>query len=109
MEAMRIGSIVRLKPECREAYAALHANVWPALLELFREYHVRNFTIFERDGFLFSYKEYTGTDYAGDMAELCRHPLMREWFRLTDPCQERWPTAEPGALWADGTIWFHMP
>ncbi|WP_309119901.1 L-rhamnose mutarotase [Paenibacillus sp.] len=104
----RIGSIVRLRDGCLDRYVQLHAEVWPELLELFRRHHVRNFTIFHRDGYLFSYKEYTGRDYEGDMAALMQKPLMQEWLRLTDACQEPWRQASPDVLWADGDAVFYM-
>jgi L-rhamnose mutarotase len=86
----------------------LHRDVWPDLLELFQVYHVRNFTVFYHSGYLFSYKEYTGSHYDEDMAKLGEEPLMKQWLALTDPCQMPLASRKPGEFWADTSEIFHM-
>src|SRR4051812_39922852 len=51
-----------------------------------------NFSIFLQrldDGkdYLFAYYEYTGVDYAGDLARLAAEPRNQVWLALCSPCQ----------------------
>ncbi len=104
----RIASVVRLRPEQAEAYRALHATVWPDVLEALARAHVRNYSIFERDGLLFSYLEYHGEDYEADMAALARDDATQRWWKLTDPCQQPLATAAEGEWWAPARELFHL-
>jgi L-rhamnose mutarotase len=104
----RYASVIGLAPEHAEAYRALHAAPWPEVLQTLRRAHVRNYSIFERDGLLFSYLEYTGSDYAADMARVAADEATQRWWTLTDPCQERVPTAADGEWWAPAAEVFHL-
>jgi L-rhamnose mutarotase len=104
----RVASVVHLRPEHAERYRELHAAVWPDVLAALRRAHVRNYSIFERDGYLFSYLEYEGEDYAADMASVAADEATRRWWELTDPCQEPLETVEPGEWWAPATEVFHL-
>ena len=58
-----------------------------------REANIRNFSIYLRklpDGkyYLFSYMEYVGDDFEGDMKRMAANPENQRWWKLTDPCQE---------------------
>lgn len=103
----RYGSIIRLRPEKYEEYKKLHANVWPDLLAKIHECGIRNFTIYHKDGFLFSHYEYVGRDYASDMAKMKADSVTQEWWKLTDPCQEPLETRQPGEWWASMEEVFH--
>ena len=59
----RIATVIRLRPEHEVEYRRLHANVWPGVLATLRRVGVRNYSIFLRDGLLFSYLEYSGDDW----------------------------------------------
>jgi L-rhamnose mutarotase len=104
----RFASVVRLRPEKAAEYRALHADVWPGVLAALRRAHVSNYSIFLRDGVLFSYLEYDGEDYEADMARVAEDPETRAWWELTDPCQQPVETAEPGQWWAPMTEVFHL-
>ena len=104
----RHGSVVNLRPECQEQYRALHADVWPDVLRQIRESNLRNYTIFLRDGMLFSYFEYVGEDLEADLAAMAADPRTQEWWSLTDPCQQPVDTAAPGELWAPLEEVFHV-
>jgi L-rhamnose mutarotase len=84
----RIAAVVRLRPEHQVEYRRLHANVWPGVLATLRRVGVRNYSIFLRDGLLFSYLEYTGDDWTAAQAEIAADPETRRWWQLTDPMQE---------------------
>jgi L-rhamnose mutarotase len=108
MSAGRYASVVGLKPEMEAEYRRLHAEVWPGVLEALRRANVHNYSIFLRDGVLFSYMEYTGTDYVSDMASLAKDQTTRDWWRLTVPCQQAVPTAAEGEWWAPAEEVFHL-
>ncbi|MBK6512258.1 MAG: L-rhamnose mutarotase [Haliea sp.] len=52
-------------------------------------HHIRNYSIFitqlEGKTYLFSYFEYTGTDYEQDMRSVAADPETQRWWRTTDP------------------------
>ena len=104
----RYGSVIKLKPEKLAEYKKLHANVWPEVLKMIRKCNIRNYTIYYRDGFLFSYFEYVGDDFATDMKKMAADPKTQEWWKLTDPCQEPLETRKPGEWWAGMEEFFHV-
>jgi L-rhamnose mutarotase len=103
----RIASVIRVRPEQERTYRELHAAVWPAVLATLRGANITNYSIFLRDGMLFSYLEYTGNDYAADMARIAADPETRRWWALTDPCQQPLDSAAEGEWWAPAEEVFH--
>lgn len=103
----RYGSVIRVKAEKLEEYKELHKKAWPQVLEKIHEVGIRNYSIFFRDGFLFSYYEYIGGDYAADMKKMADDPWTQKWWELTDPCQTPVETAEPGEWWTIMEEVFH--
>jgi len=105
---MRVAAVIRLRPEHEQAYRELHGAVWPEVLAALTRAHVRNFSIFLRDGLLFSYLEYTGGDYAADMAAVAADDATRRWWQLTEPCQQPLDSAAEGDWWAPAEELFHL-
>lgn len=103
----RFGKVIGLRPERREEYLRLHAEVWPAVLATLTACNLRNYSIFLAGEQLFSYVEYVGDDYAADMARMAADPATREWWQLTDPCQRRTADAVPGEWWTPMREVFH--
>jgi L-rhamnose mutarotase len=103
----RYGSVIKVKPEMLEEYKELHANAWPGVLARITASNIRNYTIYYRDGYLFSHYEYWGDDYAADMAEMAKDPITHEWWTRTAPCQEPIETARDGEWWAKMEEVFH--
>lgn len=103
----RYGSVVRLRPEREEEYLLLHADAWPGVLAQISRSNITNFSIFLRDGYLFSYYEYVGEDFAADMAAMGADPETQRWWAITDACQERLTDAAEGEQWAPMTEVFH--
>ena len=103
----RYGSVIRLKPEKLEEYKALHANPWPEVLQMIHACNIRNYTIYHKDGLLFSHFEYIGEDFEVDMKRMAADPKTQEWWKLTDPCQEPMETRKPGEWWASMEEFFH--
>ena len=107
-EVTRFGTVIRVKPEKLDEYKALHANPWPGVNKMIHECNIRNYSIYYRDGYLFSYFEYTGTDFEADMQKMAADSLTREWWKLTDPCQEPVESAGEGVWWADMEEVYHL-
>jgi L-rhamnose mutarotase len=103
----RFGMVIRVRPEKLEEYKRLHAKVWPAVLRTISECNIRNYSIYHKDGYLFSYFEYYGGDFGADMAKMAADPVTQEWWAVCKPCQEPLPTRAPGEWWADMEEVFH--
>ncbi|OPZ95406.1 MAG: L-fucose mutarotase [Bacteroidetes bacterium ADurb.Bin416] len=104
----RYGSVIKLKPEQQAEYLALHAAVWPGVLATINSCNIRNYSIFLKDGILFSYFEYVGKDYEADMARMSADPETQRWWAVCKPCQEPLETRQPGEWWADMAEVFHV-
>jgi L-rhamnose mutarotase len=104
----RLGSVIRLKPDKAEEYIRLHAAVWPEILALLSSAHIRNYSIFHRDGWLFSYLEYHGEDYAADMGRIAQEPVNQRWQAICKACHEPVEHRAPGEWWARMEEVFHM-
>jgi len=104
----RIASVIRLRPEKEVEYRELHARVWPEVLDTLRRAHISNYSIFLRDGLLFSYLEYTGQDYQSDTDTIAEDDATRRWWQLTDPCQQPLESAADGEWWAPAEEVFHL-
>jgi len=102
----RLARVVRLRPDKRDEYLRLHAAAWPEVLQALRDARIANYSLFERDGLVFSYFEYTDDDYEADRARLLASPAMQRWNKLTLPCLEPIDPAAP--LFADMDEIFHM-
>ncbi len=108
----RYGSVIGLRPEKLEEYKRLHAAVWPDVLKMIRQCHIRNYTIFLRtldDGrpYLFSYYEYVGRNYAADMARMAADPTTQRWWAVCKPCQQPLAGRAPEEWWAGMEEVFH--
>lgn len=104
----RYGSMIKVRAEKLQEYKDLHANVWPEVLEMIYQCNIRNYSIYCRDGYLFSYFEYIGDDYEADMAKMDKDKKTQEWWQLTDPCQERIDSTQEGEQWATMEEVFHI-
>jgi L-rhamnose mutarotase len=96
----RYGSVIKLIPEKLEEYKQLHAAVWPAVLEQIKRSNIRNYSIFYKDGMLFSYFEYIGVEYEKDMEAMANDPITQEWWKVCMPCQKPLETRKEGEWWA---------
>lgn len=104
----RIAQTIRLRPEHREEYLALHRDVWPEVEAALLAANVRNYSIFLREDMLFGYFEYVGEDFDADMANIAADPATQRWWKLTDPCQEPYPGTGTGGQWSDLTEIWHL-
>lgn len=112
-EVKRYAWITGLKDSMIGRYEELHANPWPAVTAKLKECNIRNYSIYEReiDGktYLFSYLEYTGSDFEADMKKMAADPETQRWWLETDPCQQPLPdAAAQGKIWSDLKEVFHL-
>lgn len=104
----RIVQVIKVKPEFLEKYKVLHANPWPEVNEMIKKCNIQNYSIYYRNGYLFSYFEYTGDDYEADMKKMADDPMTQKWWKETDPCQEPVEDAKDGEWWADLEEVYHL-
>lgn len=104
----RYGSVIKVKPERLEEYKRLHVKVWPNVLKMIKQCNIQNYSIYYKDSFLFSYFEYTGSDYEADMEKMAADPVTQEWWDVCKPCQEPLETRGSGEWWAQMEEVFHL-
>lgn len=103
----RYGSVIKVKPGKLACYKKLHAAVWPGVLKMIKQCHIRNYSIYHKDGWLFGYFEYTGKDFNADMKKMAADPLTRKWWAVCKPCQKPLKTRAKGEWWAGMEEVFH--
>ncbi len=103
----RYGSLIGVKQDKLDEYKKYHANVWPEILDMIGKCNIRNYSIYYRDGVLFSYFEYHGTDFDADMAKMAADPKTQEWWAIMKPLQEPLEDRAPGEWWASMEEVFH--
>lgn len=110
--ARRFHAVTGLRSEKADYYRSLHADPWPGVLRRIRDSNIRNYSVavkeIEGKLYLFSYFEYVGSDFAGDMAAIAADPETQRWWKETDPCQIPLPdAASVGKIWSDAEEIFH--
>ena len=109
-EPVITGSIIGLKPEFEERYIVLHRHTFPGVLEQIRRSNITDYTIFLREGLLFSHMVYSGKDFDRDMNALGDDPTTREWWTLTDTMQEPRSDRKDGEWWTSLSLYLeHEP
>ena len=103
----RYGMICGVKPDRIEEYKKLHAAVWPDVLKNIKHCNIRNYSIYLKDYMLFSYFEYTGSDFEADMKKMAADPVTQQWWDVCKPCQQPLETRKEGEWWADMEELFH--
>ena len=103
----RYGMIIGIEPEKIEEYKKLHAAVWPDVLKMIKECNIRNYSIYLKDNMLFSYFEYIGDDFKGDIEKMAADSTTQKWWDVCKPCQEPLETRVEGEWWAEMTEVFH--
>ena len=111
-QVTRYAWVTGLKPEKIERYEYLHSHPWPTINKMIKDCHIQNYSIYLRqfpDGayYLFSYLEYTGADFEGDMAKMAADPVTQDWWAVCKPMQIPIANAKEGEWWADLEEVFH--
>ena len=104
----RFGQVIGVKSEHLAEYKKYHAAVWPAILEKIKECNIQNYSIFYKNGLLFAYLEYTGSDFEADMAKMAADPKTQEWWSIMKPMQDPVKNRKEGEWWADMEEVFHL-
>ena len=109
----RYGMITGLHADKVDDYKTLHAAVWPDILAKISACNLRNYSIYHRQipncqNLLFSYFEYTGTDFAADMQMMADDPRTQEWWALCNPCQQPLEDNALGGAWVGMEEVFHL-
>ena len=104
----RFGQVIGLQPGKLEEYRRYHARVWPEILATITACNIRNYSIYHKDGTLFAYMEYVGTDFEADMARMAADPKTQEWWAIMKPMQAPLTTRAEGEWWADMQEVFHL-
>src|SRR5260370_41856236 len=84
----RFGMTIRLKPGSEEAYKRYHAAVWPEVLAKIAECNIRNYSVYVKDGILFSYFEDHGSDLKSAWSKMAAHAKTQECGAVMEPMQE---------------------
>ncbi|MGR3712869.1 MAG: L-rhamnose mutarotase [Shimia sp.] len=106
----RMGMVIGISPENIAEYTELHANVWPEVLARLKESNISNYSIFlrEPENLLFSYWEYSGSDFEADMAAVASHEVTQKWWALCGPMQRPLETKAEDEWWATMEPVFHL-
>ena len=104
----RYGQVIKVKPDKIDEYKKLHAAVWPEVKKMIADCNIRNYSIYLKDGFLFSYYEYVGNDYDMDMKKMAADPITQKWWEVCEPCQDPIENRETCEWWANMEEVFHQ-
>lgn len=108
----RYGSIIEVNEDKLDEYVSLHKNVWPDVLNMIKQCHIQNYSIYLRklpDGkyYLFSYFEYVGDDFDMDTAKMATDEITQKWWDVCKPCQKPLEDRAEGEWWAAMEEVFH--
>lgn len=104
----RFGSVIKINPEKLNEYKKIHANIWPEVAKMITECNIVNYSIYHKDGYLFSYFEYIGKNYKADMEKMAADPITQKWWDVCMPMQIPLKTRKEGEWWAEMEEVFHQ-
>lgn len=105
----RHAELIRIRPDRLAEYKRCHAEIWPGVAKTIEDCNIRNYSIYERDGYLFAYYEYVGNDFEGDMQKMAADPETQRWWDYVKPMQEPLENRHPGEWWSAMQEVFHQP
>ena len=113
-DVQRFGIVTGIRPERIAYYKQLHAAAWPGVLENLSACNIHNYSIYlkeiEGKHYLFSYFEYTGSDYEADMKKMAADTTVQRWWKETAPTQLPLPdAAAAGQTWSNMERVFYQP
>ena len=104
----RFGEMIKIKPEGLEQYKAYHANPLPGVNEMIKACHLKNYSIYQRGDYMFSYYEYDGDDFEADMAKMAADPATQHWWSLVKPLMEPLEDRKEGEFWSGMEEIYHL-
>lgn len=105
----RYGMAIKIRSENLDEYKRLHADVWPDVLKMIGQCNIRNYSIYHKDGIMFSYFEYVGKDFDADMAKMAADPTTQRWWDVCKPLLEPLESRGPEEFWATMEEVFYCP
>ena len=91
---MRVGFILKVKPEMLDEYKRRHQHVWPDMQEALRETGWHNYSLFLReDGLLFGYLE--TPDFDAARAGMAKMEVNARWQADMAPFFEQLESQRP--------------
>ena len=85
-----------------------HANPLPGVNEMIKECHLKNYSIYSRGDYLFSYFEYDGDDYDADMEKMAADPATQHWWSIVKPLMQPLDDRKEGEFWSDMEEIYHL-
>ena len=79
----RFATLTKLKPGAKEQYKKIHDEIWDEIIAANDESNFHNFSIYIIDDYMFSYFEYTGSDYDADIKKKLSLPAIAKWRDFT--------------------------
>lgn len=104
----KFGQICAIKDENIKKYIEYHNHIPKEIRTLIYECNIRNYSIFYRNGYLFTYYEYIGTDYDADMKKMSENTDNQKWWDLVKPLMSPVADRKPGEFWADMEMVFEQ-
>ena len=105
---MRIGQMIKVKPEGKADYIKWHANPLPGVNEMIKECNIQNYSIYSRGDYLFAYFEYDGEDFDADMAKMAADPNTQAWWDVVKPLMQPLDDRAEGEFWSDMEEVYHL-
>lgn len=104
----RIASVIGLPAQHVAEYERLHAEVWTSVHAQLSASNITNYSIYRHEELLFAYMEYTGTDFAVDMAAMADDPETQRWWAVCSPLQRPVEGIADGEWWKELGEVFHL-
>ena len=104
----RIGEMIMIKPEGKEAYNNWHKNPMPGVNEMIKKCNIRNYSIYQLGDYMFAYYEYVGDDFEADMAKMAADPATQKWWDVVKPLMQPLPDRKEKEFWAGMEEVYHL-
>jgi len=104
----RYGMVIKIKDDKLEEYKKLHSEIWPEVVSIIQKYNINNFTIFNKDKFLFGYFEYYGDSIKDDLEKMALDRVYSRWLKITKKMQVPLKTRASGEWWTFMEEVFHL-
>ncbi|MBP3361523.1 MAG: L-rhamnose mutarotase [Clostridia bacterium] len=104
----RYGMVIGIDKERLNEYKTYHSEIWPEVAEALKKANIRNYSIYYKDGLLFSYYEYIGTDFENDMRIMDENETVKKWQEIMNTVQQPLKTRKEGEWWSEMDEIFHL-
>lgn len=97
--SQRITMAVRIRPDRRADYIAMHQNPDPAVAPALQNAHHENYCLSILGDLAVATFDYTGSDLDSDRAKLRARPELQDWMKKTAACQTSINNAPDAPVW----------